>query len=48
MIEEWRPVYDYEQLYVISNLGRLKRVKQARGGAAGLILKSSTVSGCIA
>ena len=30
MIEEWKDIEGYEELYQISNLGRVRRIKSSR------------------
>ena len=37
--EEWRSVAGYEGFYQVSNLGRVKRIKMARGAGLNKILK---------
>ncbi len=39
--EEWRPVVGYEQLYEVSDLGRLRRLTTTNGGKAGTFLVGS-------
>ncbi len=39
--EEWRTVANFEGVYEVSNLGKIKRVKKAQG-TAGAVLKQST------
>lgn len=38
-IEEWRSVIGYEGFYEVSNFGRVRRIKPARGAVPGRILK---------
>lgn len=35
--EIWRPVFEYEGIYEVSSLGRIKRILQRQGVAAGYI-----------
>jgi hypothetical protein len=42
MDEEWRPVVGYEDLYSVSNLGRVRRDAPARGAVVGRILRPAT------
>lgn len=39
--EIWKPIKDYEGLYEVSNLGRIKRIAPARGTTAGYIFNPS-------
>lgn len=39
--EEWRDLPGYKHYYQISDLGRIKRIKAARGTRVGFILKSA-------
>ncbi len=39
VVEEWRPVPEFEGFYSISSLGRLRRDKTVAGARAGRILK---------
>lgn len=41
MEERWRSVVGYEGVYEVSDLGRLRRVRPARGTSAGRLLKPS-------
>lgn len=38
-VEEWRPIIGYETTFAVSNLGRIKRTKDAGCGRAGKIRK---------
>lgn len=38
-MEEWRPVPGYEDLYEVSDLGRVRRIKGGQGATAGRVLK---------
>ena len=38
-LEIWKPVVDFEELYEVSDLGNVKRVKAAPGGRVGVNLK---------
>lgn len=38
-MEEWRPVQEFEGVYEISSLGRVRRVVSCMGGTAGTILR---------
>ncbi len=40
-IEEWRNVVGYEDLYAVSNCGRVKRTKQSPGTRPGMILSAA-------
>lgn len=40
-MEEWMPIPDYEGVYEISDQGRVKRIKAARGAKPGRILKGT-------
>jgi len=44
-VEIWKPVPDYEGLYEVSNLGRVKRVARGRGTYVGRILNYSPSRG---
>ena len=39
-MEHWIPVAGYEGWYSVSNVGRVRRVKQSTGARKGLILKA--------
>jgi len=39
MLEEWKPVLEYEEIYCVSSSGRIKRIAPGRGTYPGLILK---------
>lgn len=41
-MEVWRDVIDYEGVYQVSNFGRIKRIKRARGAKFGGILSQHT------
>ena len=41
MIEEWRDIVGYEEYYQVSNIGRIRRIKQYRNTYFGKILKPS-------
>jgi len=41
MVEKWKPLYGFEKTHAISNLGKVKRTKGARGSYCGRILKIS-------
>lgn len=43
-IEIWKPLFEYEGLYEISSLGRIRRVIGAIGTAPGYILKGGTMN----
>jgi len=45
MIEEWRDVVEYEGIYEVSNLGRVRRVKSGCGTRIGRIAKGSASRG---
>jgi hypothetical protein len=36
--ERWKPIPEYEGIYEVSDLGRIRRVKQSKGARAGRIL----------
>lgn len=38
-MEEWRPIPGFETSYEVSNLGRVKTIKQGEGARAGRILR---------
>ena len=44
MREEWRPVVGYKGWYDVSNLGRVRRIKQVVGTFSGRIIKGSVSS----
>lgn len=39
MLEEWKPIKGYEGIYEVSNLGRVKRIKESPNRHYGKILK---------
>jgi hypothetical protein len=39
MIEEWRPVAEYEGIYEVSDAGRVRRIARAKGARVGHILR---------
>jgi len=39
MIEEWRPIKNYEELYEVSNLGRVRIIKTGKFKRSYLTLK---------
>ncbi len=43
--EIWKPCPDYEAIYSVSNLGRIRRDKAARGAIAGKVVKNLLASG---
>jgi len=44
MIEEWKPIKDYEGLYEISNLGRVKSLpKEWEAGSGSILRKGETI-----
>lgn len=44
--ENWNPVEDYEELYEISNLGRIKGLKKRCGGAVVGFLREKILKQC--
>lgn len=45
MTETWKPVVDYQEIYEVSTLGRVKRVGHGQGTSSGRILKQSMSPG---
>lgn len=43
-MEVWRDVVGYEGVYEVSNFGRVKRVKSAKGAKAGRILRPGSIA----
>jgi len=41
--EIWKPVVDFEQLYSVSNLGKVRRDAKGQGARVGIILKPRTL-----
>ena len=41
MYEIWKPIIGYEEIYEISNIGRIRRICSKQGSAKGKILKTS-------
>lgn len=44
-LELWRNVVGYEDLYQVSNLGRVKRIKSGQGAVIGKILRQGITGG---
>jgi hypothetical protein len=44
-MENWRPVKDFEGVYEVSDLGRVRRSKAAKGATAGALIKAHPQQG---
>ena len=44
-MENWRPVKDFEGVYEVSDLGRVRRIKRAQGATAGAVVKAHPQQG---
>ena len=44
-MENWKPVKDFEGVYEVSDLGRVRRIKAAKGTTAGALIKAHPQQG---